>query len=127
MRKIFFYIISSFLILFGQESHSNDSMDIEPPKLDESIINIDGSLDEIEWSKAISRSGFTSYLPVDGRPAEDDTEIRIWYSPTALYIGIVAQEIHGEVRSTLADRDNLENDDYLILILDTYDDKRSAF
>ncbi|MDP7060837.1 MAG: DUF5916 domain-containing protein, partial [Candidatus Marinimicrobia bacterium] len=37
------------------------------------------------------------------------------------------QEIHGEVRSTLADRDNLENDDYLILILDTYDDKRSAF
>ncbi|MDP6611356.1 MAG: DUF5916 domain-containing protein, partial [Candidatus Marinimicrobia bacterium] len=47
--------------------------------------------------------------------------------PTALYIGIVAQEIHGEVRSTLADRDNLENDDYLILILDTYDDKRSAF
>jgi hypothetical protein len=102
-------------------------MDIEPPKLDESIINIDGSLDEIEWSKAISRSGFTSYLPVDGRPAEDDTEIRIWYSPTALYIGIVAQEIHGEVRSTLADRDNLENDDYLILILDTYDDKRSAF
>jgi len=127
VRKIFFYIISSFLILFGQESHSNDSMDIEPPKLDESIINIDGSLDEIEWSKAISRSGFTSYLPVDGRPAEDDTEIRIWYSPTALYIGIVAQEIHGEVRSTLADRDNLENDDYLILILDTYDDKRSAF
>ena len=127
MQKIFFYIISSFLILFGQESYSNDSMNIEPPKLDESIINIDGSLDEIEWSKAISRSGFTSYLPVDGRPAEDDTEIRIWYSPTALYIGVVAQEIHGEVRSTLADRDNLENDDYLILILDTYDDKRSAF
>ncbi len=120
-------IVFSFLIINGQQTQLTNSLDITPPRLNQKNVNIDGFLDEVEWTKAVSQSGFTSYLPVDGRPAEDDTEVRIWYSPTALYFGIIAHEIHNEVRSTLADRDKLENDDYLILILDTYDDKRSAF
>ena len=120
-------IVFSFLIINGQQAQLSNSLDITPPRLNKKNVNIDGFLDEVEWTKAVSQSGFTSYLPVDGRPAEDDTEVRIWYSPTALYFGIIAHEIHNEVRSTLADRDKLENDDYLILILDTYDDKRSAF
>ncbi len=120
-------IVFSFLIINGQQTQLSNSLDITPPRLNQKNVNIDGFLDEVEWTKAVSQSGFTSYLPVDGRPAEDDTEVRIWYSPTALYFGIIAHEIHNEVRSTLADRDKLENDDYLILILDTYDDKRSAF
>ena len=125
--KRLWLIVSSYLILNGQQTQLSNSFDISPPRLNQKNVNIDGFLDEVEWSKAVSHSGFTSYLPVDGRPAEDDTEVRIWYSPTALYVGIIAHEIHNEVRSTLADRDKLENDDYLILILDTYDDKRSAF
>jgi len=120
-------IVFSFLIINGQQAQLSNSLDITLPRLNQKNVNIDGFLDEVEWTKAVSQSGFTSYLPVDGRPAEDDTEVRIWYSPTALYFGIIAHEIHNEVRSTLADRDKLENDDYLILILDTYDDKRSAF
>ncbi len=125
--KRLWLIVSSYLILNGQQTQLSNSFDISPPRLNQKNVNIDGFLDEVEWSKAVSHSGFTSYLPVDGRPVEDDTEVRIWYSPTALYVGIIAHEIHNEVRSTLADRDKLENDDYLILILDTYDDKRSAF
>ncbi|HIB34454.1 MAG TPA: hypothetical protein EYO27_05535, partial [Candidatus Marinimicrobia bacterium] len=97
-----------------------DSLNIVVPRLENIEIKVDGYLDESVWNSATSRSGFITYLPVDGRRAEDDTEILIWYSPTALYVGIVAREVHGEVRSTLADRDKLENDDYLILILDTY-------
>jgi len=102
-------------------------LNIKPPLLEKNEINIDGYLDEDEWSKAVSRSDFISYLPVDGRPAEDDTEIRIWYSSSALYVGVIAHEIHGKVRSTLADRDNLENEDYILLFLDIYEDKRYVF
>ena len=125
--KFLWLMVGSFLIVNGQQTNNNDYINISPPRLDDKKVIVDGHLDESVWTSASSRSGFRSYLPVDGRPAEDDTEIRIWYSPTALYVGIIAHEIHGEVRSTLADRDKLENDDYLILILDTYDDKRSAF
>ena len=93
-------ILSSFLILNGQQAQLSNSFDISPPRFNQKDVNIDGFLDEVEWSKSVSHSGFTSYLPVDGRPTEDDTEVRIWYSPTALYVGLIAHEIHNEVRST---------------------------
>ena len=116
-RNTISLVIRSLTFIFlttvhGQSKSSiTDSLDIVAPRLDNIEIKIDGYLDESVWNSATSRSGFITYLPVDGRPAEDDTEIRIWYSSTALYVGIIAQEIHGEVRSTLADRDKLENDD----------------
>ena len=117
----------SILVLNAQSDQISNSFDISPPRFNQKNINIDGFLDEEEWSNAASHSGFTSYLPVDGRPALDDTEVKIWYTPKSLYIGLIAKEVHNEVRSTLADRDKLDNDDYIIIILDTYDDKRSAF
>ncbi len=97
--------------VYGQKKPSAiDPLQIVAPRLENTEIKIDGYLDESVWNSAASQSGFITYLPVDGRRAEDDTEILIWYSPTALYVGIIAQEIHGEVRSTLADRDKLDND-----------------
>ena len=125
--KFLWLIVGSFLIVNGQQTNNNDYINITPPRLDDKTVIIDGHLDEPVWTSASSRSGFRSYLPVDGRPAEDDTEIRIWYSPTALYVGIIAHEAHCEVRSTLADRDNLDNEDFILIVLDTYNDKRSAF
>jgi|TARA_B110000263_G_C15311954_1_gene514017 hypothetical protein len=125
MFKVLFSILP--ICLFAQIENSNKDLEFKPPLLDDSEINIDGSIDENVWNNSLKLSNFTSYLPVDGRAAIDDTDIRIWYSKKSLYVAIIAEEIHGEVRSTLADRDNLENDDYIILFLDTYDDQRSAF
>ena len=125
--KYLWFTVCSLLIINDLQAQLSNSFDISPPRFNQKDVDIDGFLDEVEWSKSVSHSGFTSYLPVDGRPTEDDTEVRIWYSPTALYVGLIAHEIHNEVRSTLADRDKLENDDRLTLILDTYNDKRSAF
>ena len=124
IRSLFLFLP---ICLLAQTESSNKSIEFIPPFIDEKNIKVDGYLDEEAWSKSLFLSNFTSYLPVDGRPAEDDTHLKIWYTSKALYIGITAWEIHDEVRSTLADRDNLDNDDYIILFLDTYDDQRSAF
>src|SRR5689334_12331897 len=51
---------------------------------------IDGRLDEPVWAQAAVLTGFHQYEPVDNRPAAEPTEVRIWYSPEALYIGIIA-------------------------------------
>ena len=75
--KLPLLLLLSYFVLNGQQTQLNTSIDISPPQFDQKDINIDGYLDEVEWSKAVSRSGFTSYLPVDGRPAIDDTEVRI--------------------------------------------------
>ncbi len=99
---------------------------VAPPLLDATVA-IDGRLTEPAWSRAAVLTGFTQYRPVDGRPAVDSTEILVWYAPDAMYFGIRAFEPHGEVRATLADRDKIDSDDYVQLLLDTFDDRRRAF
>lgn len=89
--------------------------------------DIDGRLDEAIWQRAAILTGFSSYLPLDGRPADDSTEVYLWYSASHIYVGIRAWETHGAVHATLAARDRIESDDYVQLLLDTFDDRRRAF
>src|SRR6266480_1699287 len=90
-------------------------------------LKIDGVLDEPAWSRAALLTGFSQYRPVDGRPAEDSTDVLAWYAPDAIYFGIRAFEPHGHVvRATLADRDNIDADDHVAILLDTYLDHRRA-
>jgi len=93
----------------------------------EAEARIDGVLDEPVWRRSARLTGFSQYRPVDGRPAEDSTEVLVWYAPDAIYFGIRAFERHGgAVRATLADRDNIDADDHVAILLDTYLDHRRA-
>ena len=97
------------------------------PRIDASI-QVDGRLDEEAWGKAVRLGGFSQYLPSDSRPAVEQTEVLVWYSPAALYFGIIAHDRQpGSVRATVADRDNLGNDDNVTIYLDTFNDRRRAF
>ncbi|MGH7547478.1 MAG: DUF5916 domain-containing protein [Gemmatimonadales bacterium] len=93
----------------------------------ESDAAVDGALDEPVWHRAARLVGFSQYRPVDGRPAEDSTEVLVWYAPDAIWFGVRAFEPHGDVvRATLADRDRIDADDNIKILLDTYDDHRRA-
>jgi len=97
------------------------------PRIDTTVA-VDGVLDEPVWQRAARLVGFSQYQPADSRPAEEPTEVLVWYSPTAIYFGIRAREIHGDlVHATHADRDNIGADDYVQILLDTYNDRRRAF
>lgn len=101
-------------------------LDVAIPKI-EAAVTVDGVLDEEAWSQAAVLTGFSLYMPVDQQPSPDSTEVRIWYSTDALYVGVRAFEPHGEVRATLADRDRLGSNDNVELHLDTFGDRRRAF
>ena len=101
------------------------ALDVEPPRIDQSI-EIDGRLDEAVWSQAAVLSGFSRYAPVDGAPADNATDVLVWYSPTAMHFGIRAFAPAGAVRATLADRDRIQSDDHVIIFLSTYNDGRQA-
>jgi hypothetical protein len=97
------------------------------PRLD-AAVSVDGALDEAAWSQAAVLDGFRQYQPVDSRPAQERTEVRVWYASDALMVGIRAYAADpGSVRATRADRDRIANDDRVILYLDTFNDKRRAF
>ncbi len=97
------------------------------PRID-ATVQIDGVLDEPAWSQAARLGHFSQYQPTDGRPAEEETEVLVWYSPTAIYFGIVARDSDpSSVRATMSDRDNLDSEDTVTIYLDTFHDLRRAF
>lgn len=100
--------------------------DVPIPKV-EAAIEIDGSLDDSAWKRAALLTGFSQYRPSDGRPAEDSTQVLVWYDSHAIYFGVRAFEAHGSVRATLADRDRIDGEDYVQILLDPFNDRRRAW
>jgi hypothetical protein len=98
---------------------------VRPPRL-EAEVRIDGSLNEAVWSQAALLTGFSQYRPVDGLPADDSTEVLVWYSEHEIHFGVRAFEPHGPVNATLADRDRIGADDHVLILLDTFNDRRRA-
>jgi hypothetical protein len=100
---------------------------IDVPRID-TVVNIDGSLDEPVWRRAARLNGFSQYQPVDGRAAAEPTEVLVWYAPDAIYFGIRARELHGNVvRATHANRDNIDSEDQIQILLDTDNSRQIAF
>ncbi|MEP7381192.1 MAG: DUF5916 domain-containing protein [Gemmatimonadota bacterium] len=97
------------------------------PRLEDDTVTIDGVLQEGAWGRAALLTGFSSYLPIDDRPADDSTEIYVWYTSSDVYFGVRAFEGHGSVHATLAARDKIESDDYIQFVLDPFNDRRRAF
>ena len=100
---------------------------VRPPRID-TTVTIDGKLDEPAWQHAARLTGFHQYRPVDAQPSVQQTEVLVWYSPSALYVGIIAHDrAPGSIRATLADRDKIFDDDRVLVYLDTFNDRRRAF
>ncbi len=109
----------------GVYSGGAGQTDVRAPQLGESI-TVDGLLDESVWGQASLLTGFSQFSPLEGRPAEDSTQVLIWYSESAIHFGIRAFAPTGTIRAMLADRDKIDNDDYIQILLDTFNDRRQA-
>ncbi len=98
---------------------------VQLPRID-TVVTIDGNLDEDVWRRAAKLTGFSRYSPSDGVAADDSTEVFVWYSATAIHFGVRAYAEPGTVRATLADRDKMYADDYVGIFIGTYNDGRQA-
>src|SRR5688500_18978200 len=97
---LFLLLVASPSVVEGRGAPS-----VRPPRLTEAI-RIDGELTEPAWEAAARLTGFSQYQPVDGRPAAEPTEIRVFYTPEAIYFGVIATAADpGTVRATLSKRD----------------------
>src|SRR5437762_3979502 len=84
----------SFLLLLIQSSGTQQvydghlrQLDVRVPRI-EATVHIDGVLDEDVWRQAALLTGFNQYRPVDSRPAEDSTQVLVFYAADAIYFGI---------------------------------------
>ena len=82
-------------------SGRTNQLKVAIPRLDESI-QVDGRLDDAAWKSAARLTDFSQYSPNDGRPADQATEVLVFYSATAIHFGVRAEAAPGsEVAGTL--------------------------
>ena len=107
---------------------SANQLDIPVSMVTEPDIDVDGDLRDGAWRGAAVLTGFTQYDPIEGSPASERTEIRMLMSDEALYFAIRSDDSSDGVRATLSERDGFRrSDDYVQIVLDTFDDQRRAY
>jgi uncharacterized protein DUF5916/cellulose/xylan binding protein with CBM9 domain len=88
---------------------------------------IDGKLDDPVWQSAAVLKDFYQIQPGDNIAPSKPTEVLIGYDAKFLYIAFKVTDEPDKIRSTVAKRDNIFNDDYVGFMLDTFNDQRKAF
>ncbi len=90
--------------------------------------NIDGRLTEAVWQQAEPATGFRQQDPEPGAAATQATEVFAAYDHKALYIGARMHcDDPAEIVATVSRRDNVGASERIIVSLDTYRDRRTAY
>ncbi len=93
----------------------------------ESAPRIDGRLDDEIWKSAAVFKDFYQTYPGDNIAPSKPTEVFMGYDSTMLYVAFLAHDEPNKVRATVAKRDDIFNDDYVGVLLDTFNDQRRAY
>jgi hypothetical protein len=100
---------------------------VQVPRVDSDVV-VDGVLDDAAWSQAATIEVGYEVQPGDNVPAPVRTLARIAHTDDALLIAFRADDPDpSRIRAFLRDRDALYNDDFVGIMLDTFDDQRRAY
>src|SRR5690606_15615071 len=104
------------------------SKSIVIPKL-EGEVRIDGVLDDSLWSQALLVEDFHQYEPFEFVEPSQKSQVWIFYTEEALYVGSFFEEPDMSLISAnvLRQGEGLARDDILAVILDPYLDRRNGY
>ena len=125
MTKIYFAIIALLLPLTFYSQTSTKEITV---KYTEDPFKIDGILDEPVWEMAESTDSFYQFFPVDTVQAIKQTQVRMLYSSTTLYIGITMYSDGDDYVIPSLKRDyGAGGNDNISVVFDTFNDGTNAF
>ncbi len=92
-------------------------------------IKVNGQLDDPAWADAVPIGRLMQRVPEENAAATEDTEIRVLYTTTTLYFGILCRDRTPKaIVSTRLTRDaDIESDDAVLIALDPFFDQRNGF
>ncbi len=92
-------------------------------------VRVDGWLNEVEWSRADSITSLYMIEPVVNGTPSFRTIVKILVTPKDIYLGIKCfdDQPEGIVAFSKVRDSELENEDYIKVILDTYRDGRNGY
>ncbi len=90
---------------------------------------IDGNLTDPIWVQLPAATGFIQNFPTSGKEATRETQVKVAYDNSALYVGAYLKEDPENIRKQLTARDGeLRQDvDYFSVFFDTYHDLQNGF
>ena len=125
-------ILISLLTLFINDLYSqkiNQDFKIHPKKIDEKI-KIDGLINENEWKNVDVAKNFFMITPVDGKKAQQESEVRILYDEKYIYFGIVFfnNSTQGDYAVESLRRDfSFNKNDNLLIAIDPFNNQTTGF
>ncbi len=129
VKKIGLILIGSlsfFLLPLFAFTPNQEAMEI--PKLTHSP-KIDGVLDNPLWEQeALKIEDFLQFTPKEKGEPSEKTIAYIGYDQKNIYFAFRCHESDPKkIRATIANRDNVFDDDWIVVFLDTFNEKRRAF
>jgi hypothetical protein len=116
-----------FVLVSATPGSDSNRFLIKLPTFD-APITVDGYIDEQAWKSAAKVQEFFSFRPVDGQPAEERTAVLMGYDASALYVAFICFDSEPElIRASVTRRDEIFDDDIVILYLDTFNDGGDAY
>ena len=118
-----------FLLFFSATALAQTPVRKLPAQRTTASFKIDGELNESAWKEALPATNFIEWRPTPGKQ-EDSTSktvVYLLYDNTSVYIGGYCYErTRDSVSKELIGRDKVGINDFVGVILDTYNDKINA-
>src|SRR5437588_3125385 len=99
---------------------------VKIPRFDKPPV-VDGKLDDEVWKQAVKLRDFYQTTPGDNIAPSQPTEVFLGYDSKFLYVAFHCYDDPSKVRANIAKRDDIFNDDYVGMLLDTFNDHRKAY
>jgi len=87
-----------------------------------------GTLSDGLWQTAIPATLPFEISPGENTPAGQQTQVYVLYDADNLYVGIRCLDTNpGNIRANVSDRDRIFSDDFISIVLDTYNDFQRGY
>jgi hypothetical protein len=128
MKKLLLFLLFTFTLqIFFAQNDTIKRKEYEIVRATQTP-KIDGVLDDPAWANANVINAFLQNYPVEKAPASQQTEVKLVYDNTALYIAAKLYDTAPDsIRKQLGNRDDDLNADVFRIVFDTYNTQQDAF
>ncbi|KPK05501.1 MAG: hypothetical protein AMS20_06390 [Gemmatimonas sp. SG8_28] len=140
LMRVGLFLGAVHLVASAAHAQAPPSTSVTALRVGDSItIRVDGLLDEAVWGEATPASGLRQQEPLEGEPASEDTEVRVVFDGSTLYVGIIAYDREPDrVLARVLQRDRVMEmgfgggepqfggDDGVAILFDPFHDHRNA-
>ncbi|MCE5251671.1 carbohydrate binding family 9 domain-containing protein [bacterium] len=97
------------------------------PKVD-STVHVDGILDDAVWTNAVKIDANIEVRPGENIPAPVKMEVLLAYNESHVFVAFKAYDPDpSQIRAHITDRDNIWDDDWVLILFDTFNDQRRSY